>query len=219
MMSFWDERRGLSTYHFDPSRVDQREDCIKYLGRLKNTWQDDLADIIARSRPSTWATRGYKAQENPVPSNDLQRERYDILRVGADPDAVITNLNWNLPDSLIDVSRVFDLQNVMNRLHVQMPGQLWHLHIDKLEKWMPENPEKVMRIFIQLTDWRPGQFWEFGNYHWHQWRAGDVVTFDWRNIPHSTANAGHDPRVTLQITGIKTDATERYLEKIAAVFL
>lgn len=215
MKSFWDERRALSTYHFDPRRVDRQEDCIRYLGRLPNTWQDDLADIIKKSYSATWATRGYKAQQNPIPSLDLDRERHDISRVGADPDAAITNLNWELPSSLQDISAAFGLDDVMNRIHVQMPGQLWHLHIDKLEKWMPEDPSRVMRIMIQLTDWQPGQFWEFGNYHWNQWTAGDVVTFDWANMPHSTANAGHYPRVTLQITGIETDATKRYLEKIS----
>ena len=64
---------------------------------------------------------------------------------------------------------------------------------------------------IQLTDWQPGQFWEFGNYHWNQWTAGDVVTFDWQNMPHSTANAGHHPRVTLQLTGVKTSDTYDFL--------
>ena len=102
----------------------------------------------------------------------------------------------------------------MNRIHVQRPGQLWHRHIDKLYKWFPEDPDQVMRIFIQLTDWQPGQFWEYGNYHWTQWRAGSVTTFDWQNLPHSTANAGFEPRVTLQITGVKTGRTMDYLASL-----
>lgn len=69
-----------------------------------------------------------------------------------------------------------------------------------------------MRIFIQLTDWRPGQFWEFGNYHWNQWRAGEIITFDWENMPHCTANAGYDPRVTFQLTGIRTEKTTEFLQ-------
>jgi hypothetical protein len=92
-----------------------------------------------------------------------------------------------------------------------MPGEVWNLHIDKLQKWCPEDPDRVIRIFVQLTDWRPGQFYQFGNWNWTQWRAGDMATFDWKNIPHSTANAGYDPRVTLQLTGIKTPTTEQLL--------
>jgi hypothetical protein len=69
-------------------------------------------------------------------------------------------------------------------------------------------------VFVQLTDWQPGQFWEYGNHHWNQWRAGDVSTFDWANMPHSTANAGHHPRVTLQLTGVKTKKTEVFLKTL-----
>jgi hypothetical protein len=104
----------------------------------------------------------------------------------------------------------------MERIHVQMPGEVWNLHIDKLQKWCPEDPSRVMRIFVQLTDWAPGQFWEYGNYHWNQWCAGDVSTFDWANIPHSTANAGHSPRVTFQLTGVKTAKTEEFLKTLAS---
>jgi hypothetical protein len=45
---------------------------------------------------------------------------------------------------------------------------------------------------------------------------GDVTTFDWKNVPHCTANAGHVPRATLQITGIKTDKTLRFLADLKA---
>ena len=103
----------------------------------------------------------------------------------------------------------------MNRIHVQLTGELWNLHIDKLYKWAPENPDSVMRIMIQLTDWKPGQFWEYGNYHYNQWKAGDVTTFDWQNMPHSTANAGYHPRVTFQLTGIKTAKTQEMLDWLA----
>jgi hypothetical protein len=128
---------------------------------------------------------------------------------------IITHLNWKLPESLQQLSDGFGLENCMNRIHVQLPGELWNLHIDKLYKWAPENPESVMRIFVQLTDWQPGQFWEFGNYHWNQWRAGDITTFDWQNMPHCTANAGYHPRVTFQMTGIKTTKTQEMLDWLA----
>ena len=95
----------------------------------------------------------------------------------------------------------------MDRIHVQQPGEVWNLHIDKLQKWAPDHPEQVMRIMIQLTDWQPGQFWEYGNYHYSQWRAGEIHIFDWANVPHATANASRFPRSVLQITGIATDRT------------
>jgi hypothetical protein len=72
-----------------------------------------------------------------------------------------------------------------------------------------------MRIFIQLTDWQFGQFWEYGTHHYRGWRAGEVSTFDWVNIPHCTANAGFHPRATFQLTGIKTAKTQEMLDWLA----
>jgi hypothetical protein len=102
----------------------------------------------------------------------------------------------------------------MERIHVQMPGEVWNLHLDKLEKWNPDYPSSVMRIQIALTDWEQGHFWSYGNYNHQQWRAGDVTTFDWRNLPHCTANAGHNPRVTLQLTGIITEKTTEFINRL-----
>ena len=102
----------------------------------------------------------------------------------------------------------------MTRIHVQHPGQVWNLHLDKLEKWAPTDPASVLRVQIQLTDWQPGQFWTYGNYSHTMWSAGDVTSFDWQNIPHATANASHHPRVTLQVTGVQTDQTRDFLRAL-----
>lgn len=215
-ISSWDRTRAVSTYHFDTGRPDSSEDVMTYLGQLDSaTWNHNIAEIVASSRPASWGTRGYKGEGIEAPPDELQAEEYDIERVGADPKMTITHLNWKLPASLQAVSDSFGLQDCMNRIHVQMPGELWNLHIDKLQKWCPEDPSRIMRIMIQLTDWQPGQFWEYGNYHYNQWRAGDVTTFDWANIPHSTANAGHHPRVTLQLTGLATAQTHKFLTELA----
>ena len=98
------------------------------------------------------------------------------------------NLKSSLRQLPPELAHVQGLHQV-HRIHVQQPGEVWNLHIDKLNKWAPDTPEKILRVFVQLTDWRPGQFWEYGNFHWNQWRAGDISTFDWVNMPHCTANA------------------------------
>lgn len=214
MRSSWDETVAKSNYHFDAKVIDEPNNVLTQLGRVSNTWENDLQKIIDDSRPATWSTRGYKGEGIPNPTVDLLAEEYDIERIGADPKMVITNLNWDIPNSLRLLAEQFSLNDCMERIHIQWPGQVWNRHIDKLEKWSPNDPSQVMRIFIQLTDWQPGQFWEYGNYHWNQWNAGDVSTFDWANIPHCTANAGQHPRVTFQITGIKTDRTIQFLASL-----
>ena len=214
MKSSWDETRSQSRYHFDPTRMDPLYDTVTYLGQFEPCWQDGLAKIVSDSRPATWATRGYKGEGVPPPREDLAAEEYDLQRMGADPDMTVSHIGWNIPPVLQRISQRFALDDVMNRLHVQMPGEVWTMHIDKLQKWAPDDPSQVMRIMIQLTDWQPGHFWSYGNYTHQGWRAGDVTTFDWQNVPHSTANAGHVPRVTFQITGIVTEQTRNFLRQL-----
>jgi len=211
MISNWEMSRARSTYHFDAKKIDQAQDVVTYLGRIEPTWLTDLTDIVANARPATWATRGYKGEGIAAPAEDLVAEEYDLTSHGMSPDLPISHLNWRIPESLQRISDEFSLTDCMDRIHVQQPGEVWNLHIDKLQKWDPDHPEMVMRIMIQLTDWQPGQFWTYGNYHYSQWRAGDVTTFDWANIPHATANAGFHPRATFQLTGIRTAATMDYL--------
>jgi len=211
MKSNWQILRAKSTYHFDPQRLDRPETVVAYLGNIEPAWAHDLTDIVDNARPATWATRGYKGEGLEAPPEELEREEYDLTANGMPTDLPISHLTWRMPESLQRISDAFALEDCMNRIHVQRPGEVWNLHIDKLQKWNPEHPDSIMRIMIQLTAWQPGQFWAYGNYHYNHWRAGDVTTFDWANIPHCTANAGFDPRVTLQLTGIRTAATMDYL--------
>ena len=211
MKSNWQTLKEKSTYHFDPTRMDPPESVVAYLGNIEPTWAHDLKDIVTNAQPATWATRGYKGEGLEAPPEELEREEYDLTENGMPADLPISHLTWRIPESLQRISDAFALEDCMNRIHVQRPGEIWNLHIDKLQKWDPDHPEMIMRIMIQLTAWQPGQFWAYGNYHYNQWRAGDVTTFDWANIPHATANAGFHPRVTLQLTGIRTAATMDYL--------
>jgi len=212
--SSWDFTKSRSTYHFDSTVRDAPESVLTHLGHIEPTWQADIAELITNAKPATWETRGYKGEGVLPPREDLLAEEYDIERVGADPKMIITHLNWQIPKSLKAITAAFGLDDCMERIHVQRPGEVWNLHMDKLQKWSPEDPSRVGRYFVQLTDWQPGQFWEYGNYHWNQWSAGDVSTFDWANMPHSTANAGHHPRVTFQLTGVITEKTRVFLSSL-----
>lgn len=211
MKSNWEASRAKSNYHFDAKQIDPPASVMTYLGHIEPTWTNDLKHIVDFAQPATWATRGYKGEGISAPPEDLAQEEYDLTSNAMPRDLPISHLNWQIPESLQRLSDAFALEDCMDRIHVQQPGEVWNLHIDKLQKWAPDDPKRVMRIMIQLTDWQPGQFWEYGNYHYNQWRAGDVTTFDWANIPHATANAGFDHRVTLQLTGIRTAATLDYL--------
>ena len=91
---------------------------------------------------------------------------------------------------------------------------MFNRHIDKLDDLYPNTaPERIIRIAVMLEDWEPGQFYQYGNDMYDRWHAGDCHYFDWWNVPHATANASNYPRYTLQITGIRTDITDKLLSQ------
>lgn len=203
MLSSWQETRSRSQYHFDTQINDPRWDCAPFVGKFIGSWQTELEEAIQASQPTTWATRA------PVPPDPvtLAKEEYDLAQQGYDRDHKVTDLTWSIAPIFQHMANLFALDDIMVRIHVQWPGQIWNLHLDKLEKWCPEDPNQVVRYFVALTPWQMGHFWNYGNYQHSHWCTGDVHTFDWQNVPHSTANAGHEPRVTLQVTGVITDTS------------
>jgi hypothetical protein len=204
----WEITRQRSNYHFDNFRFDPDQDKVTLLGNISPFWKDELATVMELAKPKTWRTRG-KGKDRPAEEYD--QEDYDLEQFGYGRDHIVSDLTWDLPETFDRLLVWFGMDNAKMRLHVQRPGQTWNLHLDKLEKWNPEDPSQVMRVMIALNDWEPGHFFSYGNYTHTGWRAGDVHTFDWQNIPHSTANAGHGPRVTIQMTGVVTDRTRDFL--------
>ena len=212
MNSSWEKSKLRSKYHFDTTKMDTNYDTVVKLGKIIADYSSDVAEAVKTAKPATWRTRGQAGKTRP--EEELAAEDYDLENTGYGKDHQITHLSWKISPQLQKISDLFGMQDCMNRVHVQMPGEVWNLHLDKLEKWNPENPYNVKRIILQLTDWQMGHFWSYGNYVHKDWKAGDVSTFDWMNVPHSTANAGHSPRVTLQMTGIVTEKTNEFLARL-----
>jgi hypothetical protein len=207
--SSWELTKQHSGYHFDNFKFDPDQDKVTTLGNIDPFWKEELDTIIELAKPKTWRTRGKEGNERPGAEYD--QEDYDLEQFGYGKDHIVSDLSWEVPDAFNKIAVWFGMDNCKMRLHVQRPGQIWNLHLDKLEKWNPEDPGKVMRVMIALNDWEPGHFWSYGNYMHSRWHAGDVTTFDWQNLPHATANAGHEPRITLQMTGVVTDQTREFL--------
>ena len=187
MISSWEQSKKRSKYHFDNFKNDTQVDKVNKIGKILADYSEDVKHAVETAKPAT----------------ELAKENYQI-----------THLNWEITPNLKKISDLFGLEDCMECIHVQMPGEVWNLHLDNLEKWAPSEPWRVMRIQVALTDWEQGHFWSYGNYNHQQWRAGDVTSFDWQNIPHCTANAGHNPRVTYQLTGIITEKTNDFLKRL-----
>jgi hypothetical protein len=205
--SNWEVSKSQSNYHFDPFRHEPEGYAYQYCGRIVGNWNNELEKAIKFAEPKSWGNRG-KSYHPDHP--DRIAEENDLIRAGVDKNITIFRKNFEFSGVLDRMCAIFGLQDVKRAMHVQFPGEMLHLHIDKQYE-MNNDPELVRRFFIMLSDWTPGQFLQFGNRPVVPWRAGDIYTFDWKNIPHASANASWTPRPLIQITGTITEQTRALL--------
>ena len=138
-MSSWEETKKHSKYHFDNFKNDNQQDKVDILGQLIYDFKDDVKTIINTAKPATWRTRG----ENPNARSEEEytAEEYDLEQTGYGKDYIISNLTYQTTPICDRITDMFAFDNVKTRLHVQMPGQVWNLHLDKLQKYNPNYPE------------------------------------------------------------------------------
>ena len=115
---------------------------------------------------------------------------------------------------LKNIADLFGLAKGDFKLITQMPGEVSLLTTDDLSHLNSEFTSTVTRIFVHLEDWELGQFNSYDDYIHNQWKAGDVMTYDWHKIQHCSANAGSKPRNTLQITGVYTEKTTEFINRL-----
>lgn len=216
--SSWDYTRSISSYHFDSSLFDARWDQLQGLGKFEGSWLNELEQVKKTAEPATWRTR-LKGQRYDV-SPMIDAEEQDLIDAGADPKLVLLRMQHdNIPKIFLRMSEMTGLYKAKVRIHVQYPGEVFTQHIDKLSPFsaLPQDADQdsIRRFVVFLTDWEPGHFYQFGNQNVQGWQAGDIHTFAWPHVPHSTANAGLNPRVTLQVTGHPTIKTSAFLKEAA----
>lgn len=152
---------------------------------------------------------------------------------GADDDTVDQYKEAKVPYSKLYLEGKFDeklnadylpmiqaigLDNPRILIHVQQPGQMHPLHMDKTyggghwDYLGDTKHEKLGRVMIMLDDWHPGQVILMGNDHFIQWRKGDVIYFRWQDMPHGTCNFGLHDRPMLFVTGEITDKFKQLLD-------
>lgn len=222
--SSWEWTRERSQYHFDWQRRDQAGEWWTPLGRFQGDWSQDLdAAFQGNSHAITWANRKdspyYRRPDGTFEqSSMIQQEENDLRSTGAPVDLALTDVTEkdDIGPMLSKMYEFFDLEDPWVRLHLQRPGQMFNLHIDKLYDRCPEDPARIVRIVVHLADWEPGQFYAYGTHTLTHWRAGDVHTFDWPNVPHATANASRNSRPTMIMTGLKTARTQEILSAARA---
>ncbi len=175
----------------------------KWITRFQGNWNNELEQVKILAQPKTWGTRGKQYHPDHP---DLVAEENDLKAAGMATDTVIFRKHFEFEGIWKTMIDQLGLVDTKQAFHIQYPGEMLNLHIDKQYE-MNEDPNRVARFFIFLEDWKPGHLLQMGT-SFMQWRRGDVVWFDWRNMPHASANAGWEPRCLIQITGTMTRKTE-----------
>jgi len=227
--SFWDWSLDRSNYHYNKWQEESPGSLFKVLGRLENTWADELPAIKERSFVATQNNITYTGNQKQAGIANTQRKYdYEKFGGGGNIDKIeMTNIVEefeNFPN-VLQVINYFGLSQVQARCHVQLTGQMFTIHIDPLKKLFAGpaatdydadygyDPADIVRLTVMLEDWEPGQFFAYGNSIYKQWRAGDFHIHDWPNAPHATANASMHSRTTLQLTGLRTELTDSIIGK------
>jgi hypothetical protein len=216
--SSWEYAKTLSNYHFDKFKNEQEGEWYHLLGRFIGNWDSETTAIVEKSKELDWEDitksgnrPGFKGGVSPM----VEQEKYDREIRGL-KDIEYTNVVLEeYIDQFPKIKKMVDLwglENVSYRCHVQRPGQFFAPHIDKLWHRNPEDPSRIVRIIVHLSDYEPGQFIMYGNAIHTKWRSGDVHIFDTLNVPHATANLSTVPRPNLTITGLRTEITDLVLK-------
>jgi hypothetical protein len=215
--SRWEFLKNRSQWHFDPFRAaESGTDSYTSVGRFRG----DLESIVQRfwhdAEPVTWKS-GVRTQ---YPDNDPLRnalaEQQDFDAAGFDSDQVMFDRAFVHDDPV--VSKILDcigMDNCDVRFNLQLTGQILVTHMDYLDGFQ-HGDWPGRRFAVMLEDWKWGQIFQLGNANWTQWHAGDCITWEYRDIPHSTANMGWWPRPMLQISGTMTAKTELFLQNSSA---
>jgi hypothetical protein len=227
-LSNWETAKENSIYHFDVNRRDPRWDTIIGLGQFAGDWSQELANVIESAKPANWASilkdrkryMGGLNDDAEIPELGdglVHPAQQDLVDAGGDPEMTLLRFEYNLAPIFQKMTDLFALKDPYARVHVQYPGEVFDLHLDRLHRWNPDDHTRTVKFIVHLNDWEPGHFYQYGNYSHTNWRAGEVHTFDWQNVPHATANASRTPRVLLHIQGTKTEQTELFLKQLKAV--
>jgi len=223
--------QSLGNWHYDKTSKNTEFTKIAQVGL---DYSKELADIKMQldSIKQSWNNQSIETIRSEVGKTKEADFNLDVLR-GQENDKLLAG--YSKQKSMYYVKRVdnesvwekigeqFGLKNPLVRLHVQFPGDVTVWHADIFAPYHDLLPESaapseytvgqdtnIRRLLIALEDWDWGHCFMFGAQTWSQWKAGDVIYWDFCT-PHCAANMGFTPRISISVTGIRTDAFEQLI--------
>lgn len=235
--SQWDFLKATSYYHFDPQIEDQRIGTCENplyipLTRFQGDWTDDLQRLMSEASPATIGAKTIVPDSTNYDKKRSYFENKDLWTWGYNRDQPYQPLirTRHAVGVLQKIADMFAFENLWIKCDIQLPNNAFYFHVDNFgmtfDQERGNNYERFaeidydqrrrMRLIVFLTDQDFGHVWHQGNLSL-RWRRGDCFTYPWRDIPHGTANFGHTPRVTLNITGNVTERTHEILRGLPKI--
>jgi len=201
--SRWDYLKQFSTWHHDESIPPKKGiDGLTYIGNFADDFNDAIAECKKEAKLHDWSERHSfdfeRAGHHPIPSAYYQVKGKQTIPVFA------------------KIVYALGMINSRATFHLQKPGQMMAEHHDNImgrsDNGLDPHPEETRRFVIMLDDWHRGQVFHVGNDSLTRWKKGDCITWEWKDMPHSTANSGWSDRPMLIVTGDVTDKTIKLVE-------
>ena len=209
MKSNWELGKELSNYHFDKSIKDT--ESFQKCGRFVGDWKDELEEAYKTMTSVTCNNRWHKHGKTDPRGNLAPNELKDIIDAGGDPEVSMYQGSYTIGPVMQQMIDTIGMDNSRHKLHIQVTGEVVSMHMDKHYEKETHGGE-ARRFLIALEDWEPGQILIFGNQICERWTAGDIITWEWRDMPHGTANCSLYKRPMLAVTGIVTKQTQDLID-------
>lgn len=173
---------------------------------------------------------GNNSQNCKIREENFKDEIAFLAKMGFDKTPHVFNPPVETYPEIHKLMDKFDLDYYTSQFRIQAPGSTQVTHTDTLDcMWGElvngETNDKVknitkipfdpvtkcpdgfyaIRFLIAFTKYEPGHVIGFEDQYWTNWNQGDIITFDWANIFHLTANTSFSSRIVFKITGVTSN--------------
>jgi hypothetical protein len=218
MPNRWDITKAKSDYHFNAFMSGDHGKYFRTVGNIYDEWESEVEYAVENEYDFYWPapvrkdgkTIGDKEETFEYSFEEALCEDWGIPKDYVVYRQHVVDENTPILNSLAEKVGLIEHQT---NIQTQHTGMMLHLHIDSLtglrmrknHEDQDDDRDQWGRCFVMLHDWMPGHIMQFGNTYVPPWKSGDILWFDWKNVPHSTANTGPWSRSIAKITGKVTD--------------
>lgn len=201
-MNYWEnyKKKNKKLWHFSP---DIKSKDYQFIGKIKTDFTD--IDNFLKNKKKKYINNVVN-EDKKFGDAKLNYRINSFKKWGYKKDQ--TQFHQYFSDEFPKIFKRFinfsKLDYAVGSIVKQDPGNIlpWHYdtHITFRNKFKNNKEIEIIRYMIFLTDWSWGHYFAVGNSVIHQWKKGDVITWE-PHLHHCGSNSGMTPKMTMNITG------------------